>query len=125
MISLEADLQLAEQRVVMLEKAQKEDDNGDLRILKQQLIHKSELLDKVKQLLTRAAMNEKTLRQRVRIQTVFYLKDEVERNHLHFNLIIIIFLLGATAGIEAKSVNNSRVLCNSTYATIMNILEIS
>lgn len=67
MISLEADLRLAEQRVVMLEKAQKEDDNGDFRILKQQLIHKSELLDKVKQLLTRAAINEKTLRQRVRI----------------------------------------------------------
>ncbi|KAL0133342.1 hypothetical protein PUN28_000825 [Cardiocondyla obscurior] len=64
-VSLEADLRLAEQRVVMLEKTQKEDDNGDFRILKQQLIHKSELLDKVKQLLTRAAINEKTLRQRV------------------------------------------------------------
>ncbi|XP_050465506.1 centrosomal protein of 290 kDa-like isoform X1 [Cataglyphis hispanica] len=64
-ISLESDLRLAEQRIVMLEKAQKEDDNGDFRILKQQLIHKSELLEKVKQLLTRAAMNEKTLRQRV------------------------------------------------------------
>lgn len=51
----------------MLEKAQKEDDNGDLGILRQQLIHKSELLEKVKQLLTRAAINEKTLRQRVRI----------------------------------------------------------
>lgn len=66
-ISLESDLRLAEQRVAMLEKAQKEDDNGDLRILKQQLIHKSELLEKVKQLLTRAAVNEKSLRQRVRI----------------------------------------------------------
>lgn len=67
MVSLEADLQLAEQRAAMLEKAQKEDDNGDFRILKQQLIHKSELLDKMKQLLTRAAVNEKALRQRVRI----------------------------------------------------------
>jgi len=66
-VSLEADLRLAEQRVAMLEKAQKEDDNGDFQILKQQLIHKSELLDKMKQLLTRAAINEKTLRQRVRI----------------------------------------------------------
>jgi len=66
-ISLEADLRLAEQRVSMLENAHKEDDNGDFRILKQQLIHKSELLNKVKQLLTRAAINEKTLRQRVRI----------------------------------------------------------
>ncbi|KAG5345889.1 CE290 protein, partial [Acromyrmex heyeri] len=64
-ISLEADLRLAEQRVIMLESAHKEDDNGDFRILKQQLIHKSELLNKVKQLLTRAAINEKTLRQRV------------------------------------------------------------
>lgn len=60
-------MRLAEQRVAMLEKAQKEDDNGDLGILRQQLIHKSELLEKVKQLLTRAAINEKTLRQRVRI----------------------------------------------------------
>lgn len=67
MISLESDLRLAEQRVAMLEIAQKEEDNGDLRILKQQLTHKSELLEKVKQLLTRAAINEKTLRQRVRI----------------------------------------------------------
>ncbi|XP_072743789.1 centrosomal protein of 290 kDa isoform X2 [Anoplolepis gracilipes] len=64
-ISLESDLQLAEQRLIMLEKAQKDDDNGDFRVLKQQLIHKSELLEKVKQLLTRAAINEKTLRQRV------------------------------------------------------------
>ncbi|XP_011049830.1 PREDICTED: centrosomal protein of 290 kDa [Acromyrmex echinatior] len=64
-ISLEADLRLAEQRVTMLESAHKEDDNGDFRILKQQLIHKSELLNKVKQLLTKAAINEKTLRQRV------------------------------------------------------------
>ncbi|XP_070169848.1 centrosomal protein of 290 kDa isoform X2 [Polyergus mexicanus] len=64
-ISLESDLQLAEQRIIMLEKAQKEDDNGDFRILKQQLIHKSELLEKVKLLLTRAAINEKALRQRM------------------------------------------------------------
>ncbi|XP_018356859.1 PREDICTED: centrosomal protein of 290 kDa-like [Trachymyrmex septentrionalis] len=64
-INLEADLRLAEQRVAMLENAHKEDDNGDFRILKQQLIHKSELLNKVKQLLTKAAINEKTLRQRV------------------------------------------------------------
>lgn len=68
MISLESDLRLAEQRIFMLEKAQKEDDNGDLKILRQQLIHKSELLEKVKQLLSRAAINEKTLRQRVRIK---------------------------------------------------------
>ncbi|XP_029158200.1 centrosomal protein of 290 kDa-like [Nylanderia fulva] len=64
-ISLESDLLLAEQRITMLEKAQKDDDNGDFHILKQQLIHKSELLEKVKQLLTRAAINEKALRQRV------------------------------------------------------------
>ncbi|XP_029679653.1 centrosomal protein of 290 kDa-like isoform X1 [Formica exsecta] len=64
-ISLESDLRLAEQRIIMLEKAQTEDDNGDFCILKQQLIHKSELLEKVKQLLTRAAINEKALRQRV------------------------------------------------------------
>lgn len=67
MISLESDLRLAEQRVAMLEKVQKEDDCVDFEILKQQLIYKSELLEKVKQLLMRAAINEKTLRQRVRI----------------------------------------------------------
>lgn len=67
MISLESDLRLAEHRIVMLEKAQKEDDNGDFQVLKQQLIHKSKLLEKVKQLLTRTVVNEKALRQRVRI----------------------------------------------------------
>ncbi|XP_035723608.1 centrosomal protein of 290 kDa-like isoform X1 [Vespa mandarinia] len=65
MIDLETDLQLAEQRITMLEETQKEDDNGEINILKQQLTHKSELLEKVKQLLTRAAINEKTLRQRL------------------------------------------------------------
>lgn len=65
-VALEADLQLAEQRIVMLENVRKEDDNtGDVGVLRQQLAHKSELLDKVKQLLTRAAINEKALRQRV------------------------------------------------------------
>lgn len=74
MVNLEADLQLAEQRIAMLEKAQKEDDNGDFRILRQQLIHKSELLNKMKQFLTRAAMNEKTLQQRVRILDISLLE---------------------------------------------------
>ncbi|XP_014607132.1 PREDICTED: centrosomal protein of 290 kDa isoform X1 [Polistes canadensis] len=64
-IDLETDLQLAEQRITMLEIAQKENDNSEINILKQQLTHKSELLEKVKQLLTRAAINEKTLRQRL------------------------------------------------------------
>ncbi|KAL2711712.1 centrosomal protein of 290 kDa-like isoform X1 [Vespula squamosa] len=64
-IDLETDLQLAEQRITMLEKTQKEDENSEINILKQQLSHKSELLEKVKQLLTRAAINEKTLRQRL------------------------------------------------------------
>ncbi|XP_026827696.1 centrosomal protein of 290 kDa isoform X2 [Ooceraea biroi] len=64
-ISLESDLCLAEHRLAMLQKAEKEDDNGDLQVLKQQLIHKSKLLEKVKQLLTRAVTNEKALRQRV------------------------------------------------------------
>ncbi|KAK2580640.1 hypothetical protein KPH14_007746 [Odynerus spinipes] len=75
-VNLETDLQLAEQRIVMLEKAVKEDDNDDINILKQQLAHKSELLEKAKQSLTRAAINEKTLRQRVQQlelkQTLFF-----------------------------------------------------
>ncbi|KAK0175035.1 hypothetical protein PV327_008820 [Microctonus hyperodae] len=67
-IALETDLQLADQRIEMLIAARKDDDNTDeIQVLKQQLAHKSELLDKVKQLLTRAAMNEKALRQRVSI----------------------------------------------------------
>ncbi|CAK9795503.1 Centrosomal protein of 290 kDa [Anthophora quadrimaculata] len=64
-VALETDLQLAEQRVNAFEKIQKEDDNGEMKVLREQLIHKSELLDKMKHLLSRAAVNEKTLRQRV------------------------------------------------------------
>ena len=66
-VSLETDLQLAEQRIAMLENSQKlsDDNNGEVNELKQQLTHKSELLDKVKVLLTRAAINEKALRQKV------------------------------------------------------------
>jgi len=51
----------------VLQKTQKEDNNGDFQVLKQQLIHKSKLLEKMKELLTRTVMNEKALRQRVRI----------------------------------------------------------
>ncbi|XP_076389728.1 centrosomal protein 290kDa [Megachile rotundata] len=64
-VALETDLQLAEQRVAALERTQKEEDNGEMKMLREQLYQKSELLDKVKHLLSRAAMNEKTLRQRV------------------------------------------------------------
>lgn len=67
-VALETDLQLAEQRLAAYEKSQTEDDNnGEMRALKMQLNHKSELLDKVKHLLSRAALNEKSLRQRVNI----------------------------------------------------------
>ena len=66
-VALETDLQLAEQRVTALEKVQKEEDNGEIKVLREQLYHKSELLNKVKHLLSRAATNEKTLRQRVNI----------------------------------------------------------
>ncbi|OAD55251.1 hypothetical protein WN48_05217 [Eufriesea mexicana] len=64
-VALETDLQLAEQRVAGLEKVQMEEDNGEIKMLREQLCYKSELLDKVKHLLSRAAMNERTLRQRV------------------------------------------------------------
>ncbi|XP_015431660.1 PREDICTED: centrosomal protein of 290 kDa [Dufourea novaeangliae] len=64
-VALEADLQLAEQRLAALQTVQKDDDCGEVQVLREQLNHKSELLDKVKHLLSRAAMNEKTLRQRV------------------------------------------------------------
>ncbi|CAD1480387.1 unnamed protein product, partial [Heterotrigona itama] len=63
-VALQTDLQLAEQRVAALEKVQKEEDNGEMKVLREQLYHKSELLNKVKHLLSRAATNEKTLRQR-------------------------------------------------------------
>ncbi|XP_043248630.1 centrosomal protein of 290 kDa [Colletes gigas] len=64
-VALETDLQLAEQRLAAFEKAQREDDSGEIMVLKEQLSQKSELLDKVKHLLSRAAVNEKSLRQRV------------------------------------------------------------
>jgi hypothetical protein len=66
-INLESDLHLAEHRIAMLQETQKEDNNEDFQVLKQQLIHKSKLLEKMKQLLTRTVMNEKALRQHVRI----------------------------------------------------------
>jgi len=66
-ISLESDLHLAEHRIAILQKTQKEDNNEDFQALKQQLIHKSKLLEKMKQLLTRTVMNEKAMRRRVRI----------------------------------------------------------
>ena len=66
-VSLETDLQLAEQRIAMLENSQTltQDNNDELTVLRQQLAHKSELFEKVKLLLTRAAINEKALRQKV------------------------------------------------------------
>ncbi|XP_076288209.1 centrosomal protein 290kDa [Lasioglossum baleicum] len=64
-VALETDLQLAEQRLAALQNVQKDDENGEIMVLKEQLTHKSELLDKVKHLLSRAAINEKALRQRV------------------------------------------------------------
>ncbi|CAL7934044.1 unnamed protein product [Xylocopa violacea] len=64
-VALETDLQLSEQRVAAFEKVQKEDDNGEIKILREQLSHKSELLDRVKHLLSKAAVNERTLRQRI------------------------------------------------------------
>lgn len=77
-VALETDLQLTEQRILMLEAARKEEDCSDeVAILKQQLAHKSELLDKVKQLLTRAAMNEKALRQRVSLKRIFFSFNQV------------------------------------------------
>lgn len=66
-VALETDLQLSEQRVAALGNVEKEGDNGEIKMLKEQLSHKSELLDKVKHLLSRAAANEKSLRQRVNI----------------------------------------------------------
>ncbi|XP_066583263.1 centrosomal protein of 290 kDa-like isoform X2 [Prorops nasuta] len=65
-VDLETDLQLAEQRIAMLERLQKEDiDNSEISILKQQLSQKSSLLNRVKQLLTKAAINEKILREKI------------------------------------------------------------
>lgn len=69
-VALETDLQLAERRVAAFEKVQKEEDNGEIKTLREQLYHKSELLDKVKHLLSRAAMNERSLRQRVNIHFI-------------------------------------------------------
>ncbi|XP_043474631.1 centrosomal protein of 290 kDa isoform X2 [Leptopilina heterotoma] len=66
-VSLETDLQLSEQRIIMLENSLhfSDDSNGEIKELKLQIAHKSELLDKVKHLLTRAAINEKALRQKI------------------------------------------------------------
>lgn len=75
-VALETDLKLAEQRIAMLERSGgdycDEGDDDQVSALKQQLEHKSELLHKMKQLLTRAAINEKNLRHRVNAK--IYLK---------------------------------------------------
>lgn len=83
-VALETDLRLAEQRVVALEKVQKEGDNGEIKILREQLCQKSELLDKVKYLLSRVAVNEKTLRQRVNIH--FYVCIKKRKKHRNNNI---------------------------------------
>lgn len=59
------ELQLAEKRISAMEKELSTDNRKDAESLKQQLSRKSELLEKVKDLLARAAINEKALRQRV------------------------------------------------------------
>lgn len=78
-VSLETDLQLSEQRIIMLENSLQfsDDSNGEIKELKMQIAHKSELLDKVKHLLTRAAVNEKALRQKV-----IFFQNFVTKNHL-------------------------------------------
>lgn len=66
---LESELELAEKRIaIMMDTAalKSDDDNSEeVMLLKQQLHRKSELLVKVKDLLAKAASNEKELRQRV------------------------------------------------------------
>ena len=68
-MSLETDLELAEKKTLMMQETavEKPDDCSDseVTLLRQQLAKKSELLQRVKDLLTKAAMNEKALRQRV------------------------------------------------------------
>ncbi|XP_008211366.1 centrosomal protein cep290 [Nasonia vitripennis] len=66
---LETELDLAEKRIAMMEETaalKSDDDNSEeVALLKQQLHRKSELLMKVKDLLSKAASNEKELRHRI------------------------------------------------------------
>lgn len=69
-ISLESEVEHAQKKIVMLQdafidKSSDEDGACEVSMLKAQLIKKNELLDRVKELLGKAASNEKALRQRV------------------------------------------------------------
>lgn len=126
-VALETDLQLAEQRVAALEKVQKEEDNGEIKILREQLCHKSELLDKVKYLLSRVAVNEKTLRQRVNIHFYMYKRKkdkcfELKKKKKKYKRIIYetYIISGTATRIEANIVYDTRVSCNISYSRIKN-----
>lgn len=73
-VALENDLELAEKRIAQLEEALAEksgqEGTGEVTLLREQLHRKCELLLKVKDLLTKAAINEKALRQRVSYYTI-------------------------------------------------------
>lgn len=71
-VSLESEVEHARKKIAMLQdafidKSSDEDGASDLAVLREQLIKKNELLDRVKELLAKAASNEKALRQRVRL----------------------------------------------------------
>ena len=72
---LERELELAGQRIALMGEAaaEKLDEDGqaEVAMLRQQLSKKSELLLKVKDLLAKASDNEKALRQRVSLPTIF------------------------------------------------------
>lgn len=124
-------MQLAEQRVAALEKVQKEEDNGEIKILREQLCHKSELLDKVKYLLSRVAVNEKTLRQRVNIHFYIYKKEKEKmlrvkkkKKRKYKKIIYETYIISGTATrIKANIVYDTRVSCNISYSRIEKIGE--
>lgn len=66
---LESELELAEKKILILETEGKrstdEEAQDEIRLLKVQLQRKTELLFKIRGLLAEAAVNEKSLRQRV------------------------------------------------------------
>lgn len=98
-ISLESEVEHAQKKIALMqdlyiEKSSDEDVCAEVLMLKQQLIKKNELLDRVKELLTKAASNEKALRQRVRfwknvfeIYRLHWIESRGERKNLRLWII--------------------------------------
>lgn len=93
-MSLETELDSAERKILMMSEKTNEVD-----VLKQQLNRKAELLSKVKDLLQKAALNEKALRQKVSILLSFQDLCNADYFKVYFMNTFIVFVADTAARI--------------------------